>query len=277
MPFIDSSWPEYFKTRHEGLGTTYERFILHRLFEELQGSHSVESVLEAPSFGMTGISGINSLWWATQGVETTVVDHHPDRLRQTGGVWEELCLPVSLILTAPGYDSLPFEDQQFDLSWNFAALWYVNRLENFLAQLVRVSRKAVLLCIPNRANPLFAIRRRRLRKTHDLFTSHINPPSIIHLMGRLGWRLVRRGYFDTPPWPDIAMNKEDLLGPLARPPTEPLNILDHYSGRDKGLQARVLRFDALEKLPGWIKRFWAHHEHLLFTPGGREPAGGPQP
>ncbi len=64
MPFIDVSWPDYFRTRHEGLGTVYERFMLQRIFEQLHRSIGVRSLVEVPSFGMTGISGINSLWWA---------------------------------------------------------------------------------------------------------------------------------------------------------------------------------------------------------------------
>jgi hypothetical protein len=56
---IDNNWKQYFEDFDEGLGTTYERFILHRYFEKIQSTCSIESVLEVPSFGMTGISGIN--------------------------------------------------------------------------------------------------------------------------------------------------------------------------------------------------------------------------
>ena len=30
-------------------------------------------------------------------------------------------------------------------------------------------------------------------------------------MEELNWRIEETGYFDVPPWPDIAMKKEDLL------------------------------------------------------------------
>jgi len=278
MPFIDSSWPEYFLTRHEGLGTTYERFVLERHFMALHGVLEVASVLEAPSFGMTGISGINSLWWARQGVPVTVVDHHAERLRLIRGVWAELGLTARLVQAGPEYEVLPFGDNHFDLGWNFAALWYVDHLEAFLAELSRVCRRAILICIPNRTNPFFRPRARRLRTAHGLATGNIDPPRIISLLGGLGWRLERRQLFDAPPWPDIAMNKERLLGPLAGTgPARPLSILEHYSGRRPDMAKEVQRFGLLEGLPRGLLRFWAHHELLLFhaATGGRE--GGREP
>jgi hypothetical protein len=256
MPPIDHSWPDYFRTRHEGLGTTYERLILQRIFEDLHGTVEIDSVLEAPCFGMTGITGINSVWWARQGAEVTVADHHPERLGRINGIWAELGLEANLVEVPPGYRALPFDDRRFDLSWNFAALQQVDRRSAFLGELARVSRRAILLCVPNRGNLLHRIR-----------TQHLDSTGIIEEMERLGWRLERRGLFDTPPWPDIAMNKEDLLGPLGRPPARPLCILDHYNGRDPDLPSRVLRYGFLEGLPEWLKRFWAHHEQLLFLPG----------
>ena len=64
MLLINSIWKKYFNNRNEGLGTTYERFILHRYFESIKNRYSIQSVIEVPSFGMTGISDINSMWWA---------------------------------------------------------------------------------------------------------------------------------------------------------------------------------------------------------------------
>lgn len=276
MPFIDSSWPEYFRTRHEGLGTTYERFVLQRHLAGLHGELGVESVLEAPAFGMTGVSGINSLWWAARGVPVTLADDDPLRLKLVRGVWKELGLEADLVPAPPGYWSLPFEQDRFDFGWNFAAVWYVERLETFLAELARVCRRAILVCVPNRGNPLYRLRARRLRTAHGLRTEHVDPPRIIRLFDDLGWRLERRRLFDAPPWPDIAMNKEALLGPLAgRGPSRPLCILDHFSGTAPEMETEVLRYGALEGLPRWLLRFWAHHEYLLFHPG-TDPEGGPE-
>ena len=98
MKFLDiiHSWESYFDTFDEGLGTTYERFILHRYFRFLKDTYDISSVLEVPSFGMTGVSGINSLWWAGQGIETTVTDNNPSRISQIQEVWNNIPLQVNL-------------------------------------------------------------------------------------------------------------------------------------------------------------------------------------
>ena len=75
MSIIDT-WEQYFSNNNEGLGTTYERFILHRYFEDISTSFAIKNILEVPSFGMTGISGINSMWWAKRGTDVTVVDRN---------------------------------------------------------------------------------------------------------------------------------------------------------------------------------------------------------
>jgi hypothetical protein len=48
-------WRQYFLNTYEGFGTTYERFVLHRYFSRLKRRYDVNSVLEAPSFGMVGV------------------------------------------------------------------------------------------------------------------------------------------------------------------------------------------------------------------------------
>ena len=74
------SWSKYFESRYEGLGTAYERFILHQYFERIRNRYCVESVIEVPCFGMTGISGINSLRWAVHGFRIGVVHNAEERV-----------------------------------------------------------------------------------------------------------------------------------------------------------------------------------------------------
>ena len=158
MRRITSTWQEYFRNRNEGLGTTYERFILHRYFERIKNRYEIQSLLEAPSFGMTGVSGINSLWWASGGARVAVIDNNRERIELIKGVWEALSLEAVFIYEQREYEVLPFADNSFDMGWNFAALSVVPRLEKFLHELTRVSRKAVFICIPNRLNILNRLR-----------------------------------------------------------------------------------------------------------------------
>ena len=274
MPHIDAVWRDYFTDSHEGIGTTYERFVLHRLFGRLARRYDIHSVLEAPAFGMTGISDINSMWWSQRGHTVTVVDHDLPRIESAKQVWRGTHLAADFICATDGYAALPFEDAAFDLSWNFAALRHVGDLEAFLGELTRVTRRAVFLCMPNALGIGYVARRLLDKRERDgAATRNTDPKRIQALMGARGWRLAERGLFDVPPWPDIAMKKEDLLRKMGftrladrvRPDARAGCILDYFRGSDRGMEQRVMRYAFLEASPCAVKTFWAHHQYMLFS------------
>ena len=211
MTRISSTWEEYFHNRNEGLGTTYERFILHRHFGRIKNRYEVQSLLEAPSFGMTGLSGINSVWWALEGTRITLVDNRKERVEFIRNTWKELSLEAAFLCEHNDYTALSFQDNSFDMSWNFAALWAAPRLGEFLKELVRVTKNVILICVPNRLN-IFNMLQSISKKDDPVFHErNMNPAVIKGIMLRLKWSVREQGFFDIPPWPDIAMNKEDLL------------------------------------------------------------------
>jgi len=63
MNDLSVTWRDYFVEFYEGIGTTYERFVLHGIFEKIRNEFGVMTVLEGPAFGITGIPGINRMWW----------------------------------------------------------------------------------------------------------------------------------------------------------------------------------------------------------------------
>ena len=275
MPFIVSNWERYFIDNNEGLGTTYERFILHRYFQKIQAEHTIDSVLEVPSFGMTGVSGINSMWWAAQTIPVTVVDNDIARIAAIAKIWRQSGLKVNLVCQ-DNFSRLAFADNTFDLAWNFAALWFIPNLTDFFIELARVAKKAIFICVPNISN-LFHHLHFDVPKgsESDLFLSNIEPTSIQSAMAEIGWTIDKEGFFDIPPWPDIAMKKEDLLKRLGlhgmakkwqkkRPGR--MCILDYYANRDRELQQKVLKYDFLENMPLLFQRFWAHQRYFVFVP-----------
>ena len=198
MLFIDSNWKQYFISRHEGLGTTYERFILHKYFREIKDKYSIQNILEAPCFGMTGVSGINSMWWAYENSKITIVDHNKERINLIKKVWQELSANADFSSVGNGYSQLPFEDDAFDLGWNFAALSYISDLKSFLKELSRVCRKAIFICIPNRSNLFYRLRRISQKKSDGVNTFCINYSNIEKIMLGLNWDTAEHGYFDVP-------------------------------------------------------------------------------
>lgn len=277
--FIDYVWREYFSNPHEGTGTTYERFILHKYFERLRKRYSVEKLLEAPSFGMTGLSGINSLWWAYNGATVTILDDDEERIHLMKGVWQGLSLQANFVYQPHGFRVLPFKDKSFDLGWNFASIRFVSDLNNFLIELVRVSAKVIFICVPNQGNIWNFMLRLSQGKEKDVPTSSLNPDGIEDIMEELGWHTYERGYFDVPPWPDIAMKKEDMLrrvglvgmaDKLEGGSHNPTCILDYYKGLKPDMEKKFLRYGFLENLPDLMKKFWAHHRYFVFTPRDNE-------
>ncbi len=272
---IESVWEDYFREFSEGLGTTYERFIVHQYFERLEKEFQIKNVLESPSFGITGISGINSMWWASHKVPVTVVDCEEKRIQLIQRIWRETGLEVNLIFQR-NYNSLSFRNRSFDLSWSFCALGFIEDAGRLLEEMARVTRKVIFVCLPNRRG--IALRIRNVLGKDGLGSrvdGDVGPERVITVLKRLGWECGERGYFDVPPWPDIAMKKEEFLrrmgmGSLARilnrRNERPISIIDYFKGTDKDLEINMKKYSFLEKSPTVFKKLWAHHEYLLFSP-----------
>lgn len=278
LPIINS-WQNYYPVAHEGLGSSYERIILNQLLLLLHEAGGFESALEAPCFGFTGISGINLVALAQRGCKVLLEDHDPLRAALIRKTWMQLDLPLQIRLN-PGYTRLDYPDKSVDFGFNFSALWFVQDLPEFIAELCRVIRHSILISVPNRDGIGFKgqLKGYSRQEYPDLYPQHIDPKSIVWLMRKAGWHLVKQGYIDCPPWPDIGMSKEDFLyrkmgrdraysDQQLKQHKNPLSILPYYQGTDPGFASRMLRLYPFELLaPRFFKRIWAHHYYMLFRP-----------
>jgi hypothetical protein len=156
------------------------------------------------------------------------------------------------------------------MSWNFAALWHVKDGGTYLRELARVTKRALFLCVPNQRNIFWKL---RPHDASDFELDNIRTDWIISSLAAHNCRLVETGFFDVPPFPDIAMKKEDFLrrmglNRLAKwmesKEGRGMCILDYFTGRSPGMERQVMKFGLLERAPGWFKRFCAHHRFLLF-------------
>lgn len=253
----------------EGLGTTYERFVLHRYFEKIRKTYAVESVLEAPSFGMTGISGINSMWWAYSGKKVVIADDHVDRMLMAKKVWEATSMSASFVCCKHESLWLPFGDGCFDMSWTFASLSLKPNLINFLSEIVRITKKVIFIVMPNTSSAT------AFCCSGPGHNDTVRPEGIVDIMANLHWSVDEKGFLDAPPWPDIAMKKEDLLrriglerlaDRLQARKYNPICILDYYKGLRPNMEREFLKYGFLENLPKFLKRFWAHHWYIILVP-----------
>ncbi|MDZ4181695.1 MAG: methyltransferase domain-containing protein [Candidatus Cloacimonadaceae bacterium] len=282
IPII-KDWEKYFQFPHEGLGSSYERIILNRILDDVAQRFEVKSALETPSFGFTGISGINLIHLADSGIDITLEDHDPQRLGLIRELWQELKRPLTAKLNSD-YSRLDYADDGFDLSFSFSALWFVRDLRIFLSELARVSKRAIFISVPNQSGIGYQgqLKGYSPELYPQLHLPHIDPGSIIAILRKLGWDLCESGLFDCPLWPDIGMSKEDYLSRIPflaavlkhridknieSAVHKPLSILDHYRGLDAGFPGRMLRYAWLERYaPQCFKRVWAHHCYMLFVP-----------
>ena len=274
---ILKTWPNYFlKDRNEGLGSSYERAVLNLKLDEIRRCYNIISALEAPVFGFTGLSGINSMWLAKNRVSVHLIDNDQSRLQLIQGVWNEVNLAADFRYQ-PNFEKLPFPDKSIDFAWNFSAMWYLDDMPTFLKELTRVVSKVIMICVPNQSGLGYLIQKYTSKADlRKLFREEfIVPQNIIDSLTELGWNLVERNYIDCPPWPDIGMAKEDFLRkiglgfltPKLKSDVPFYSIMDFYTGKDNDFTRKMLSYGWLEKrTPKFFKYFWAHHQFLIFTP-----------
>ncbi len=278
----EPTWKRYLTDYNEGLGLVYERFVLNDFLLALQREHRIETVLEAPLFGMAGVSGINSVVLAQVGAAVTLVDDHAERLAAVERIWGELDLPAQFVHHA-GWEELPFPDDAFDLAWNWAALWHLpDRASGaLLRELVRVSRRVVLVAMPNRIQVGYLLRKYLLERD---FVDHVDERwadigRVRRVLEDAGVGIAHQGVLDVPPWPDTVMPASDVLKRLGIKSKRlagrfsgdswQWSTMDYYLGKQPDLYDRVMRYAWLDRAPiPWrVKAIWAHHRYVVGVKG----------
>jgi len=139
-----------------------------------------------------------------------------------------------------------------------------------------VTEKVLFLCVPNRTGLGHVLRLMSKKGYQNIHPENIVPARFSRILTGLGWRLKDRGFFDIPPWPDIAMKKEDFLkipgwgrrgkGSEMRG-REPLCILDYFSGKKPSMEQDMKKYAFMERAPWPVDRLWAHHRYFIFERG----------
>ena len=278
----EPTWQRYLTDYNEGLGLVYERFVLNDFLLALKEKHAVETVLEAPLFGMAGVSGINSVVLAQAGCDVTLVDENAERLTGVQRIWGELALPAEFVHHAD-WTHLPFPDDTFDLAWNWAALWYLADPASLLREMIRVSRRAVFVAMPNRVQVGYLLRKYVLERD---FVNHVDESwadisRVRRVLEGAGVRIVGHGVLDVPPWPDTVMPASEVLKRLGikskklegqfSGDTWQWSTMAYYLGEQPDLYDRVKRYAWLDRAPiPWrLKAVWAHHRYLVGVASGK--------
>ena len=274
----DPPWKRYLTDYNEGLGVVYERLVLNDFLDTVLARYPVRTVLEAPLYGMAGVSGINSVHLAQRGCAVTLVDTDAERLAGVARIWGELGLVASCV-HVPAAARLPFPDSAFDLAWNHAALWHLPDAESLLRELARVANRLVLVAMPNRWQVGYLLRKYLVDKPFFQTVNErwVDMGRIKRVLAAAGLRLVQEGVLDVPPWPDTVMPAAEFLRRLGIRSQRlqrqftgsgwQWSSMDYYAGKDPTLRQRVLRYAVLDRapLPWSIKAVWAHHRYVLLN------------
>lgn len=261
---------------NEGLGVVYERFVLNDYLDCLIDRYSLHNVLEAPLYGMAGVSGINSVRFAERGGEVTLVDNNPERLEGVANIWRRLNLPATLVYLQD-FKRLPFDDNSFDLAWEWAGLWYLPNAEQLLQELVRVSRNLVFVAMPNNIQVGYLLRKYVIDR--DFFPTidekWVQMGRIKRTLRAAGVDFIDEGVLDVPPWPDTVMPAAEVLKRLGIKSRKleaqftgegwTWSTMAYYLGEAPDLRERVMKYAWLDRapIPWQLKMIWAHHRYIL--------------
>jgi SAM-dependent methyltransferase len=273
------TWRRYLTDYDEGLGLVYERFVLNDFLTDIANTYHVDSVLEAPLYGMAGVSGINSVALARDGCAVTLVDDNRERIAGIERIWsDDLRLPVNLVnISAQAWERLPFPDDSFDFAWEWASLWHISNPAGLLRELARVSRNLVLIAMPN--NLQFGYWMRKWVLEREFFDDHdeswTSMQRIAAIVRDAGFTIIEQGVLDVPPWPDTVMPANEVLQRLGIR-SERLqgqfkgdgwqwSTMAYYMGEEPDLRERVMKYAWLDhaRLPWQLKAIWAHHRYIL--------------
>jgi SAM-dependent methyltransferase len=271
-------WKKYLTDYNEGLGVVYERFVLNDYLEGLVDEYSIQTVLEAPLYGMAGVSGINSVRLAQRGCDVTLVDCVEERLNGVSLIWGELELPAHFVLHQD-FAHLPFEDNSFDLAWEWAGLWYLPDAQALLRELARVSRRLVFVAMPNSIQVGYLMRKYLLaREFFDTVDERwVKMGRIKRVLRDVGVRFVDQGVLDVPPWPDTVMPAAEVLKRLGIKSRRleaqfsgdqwSWSTMAYYLDQEPDLYDRVIKYAWLDRasIPWQLKLVWAHHRYILGT------------
>ncbi len=276
------NWQHYLTDYNEGLGLVYERFVLNDFLLALRAQHGIETVLEAPLYGMAGVSGINSVALAQAGCQVTLADDNPIRLDGVQRIWNELALPVQLVQVRD-WGRLPFADDSFDLAWEWAGLWYLPNAQALLHELARVSRRVVFVAMPNRWQVGYFMRKYLIDQAFfaeiGAREAWVDMAMNRGILEAAGVRIVDQGVLDVPPWPDTVMPASEVLQRLGIRSAKlqdqftgegwTWSTMAYYLGQQPELRDQVMRYTWLEDapLPWQLKAVWAHHRYVVGVKG----------
>ncbi len=235
-------------TWDEGVGSVYERIMLRRFFAGLSQKYGFKDVLEFTCRITKGYDNV------VMGEKSKITLYDPD-IENIKAKWK---FDTSGINFTPAVPSI-----QFDLVWNFAA---VQLRPETLKEMLPLSRKYVLVFVPNVWNAGSPFHRAYHIITRQPCThaergrfSLRTKGGLVKLAKANGINVLKCGFIDMPPIPDIGFSRKELKkwlgikepGAENKPPEIDYSFFEKLSVFEK------------RKLPEFIQAVISHHIYLF--------------
>lgn len=169
----------------EGIGTWYEYLAKYKIFKKLK---DIKTVLVAGLPQEYGLSTDMLLF--AEYAKLTVIDDRKHKLNQFKQIAKSFGVASNVkTIYCKNLSKYPFKDDSFDLVSNTEAIQRVKNFEYMIKEMERVSKKHIILFIPN-----------AYYYSHDIITK-IKTFKMKKLVKACNYPIIEKNYLDRPPWP----------------------------------------------------------------------------
>ncbi|MGM0608963.1 MAG: methyltransferase domain-containing protein [Candidatus Muiribacteriota bacterium] len=240
------------KKEREVFGVTYDRYVLLNLHPILADSLNLKKVVEMPSHGAKAAGSLYSLGFGKAGCNVTLVNPEIEMLKG----WDETGLSdkVDYVIEKDIYHTC-FEDNSFDLAWNFVTWTELEDKKKYIEEMKRISNKYILLVTCNNFQPGYPWHRflhnwYGFPWTHgDVEYNHIT--RVKKLLKESDLKIKEYGAIDTPGWPDPSGPRDVRLHRRYSNNTE-LEKIDNKKKPD--WEVPIVEYLKNDSYPGWMKK-----------------------
>ncbi len=231
----------------EVFGVTYDRYVLFQHHQILTRELGLKKVVDMPSHGAKAAGSLYSIGFANAGCDVTLVN--PEMEMMYG--WEKIGLRNKAITVedADVYRT-PFNDNEFDLAFNFVTWTELDDPLRYLKEMKRIS-KYVLFITCNNFQPGYPWH----RLLHAIFGFPWNHGQVEYnhitkvkkIFKKTGMNVIEYGAIDTPGWPDpsgprdVRLHRRFGSGKGELPPKKP------------DWEVTFLEYVRTGNYPGWMK------------------------
>jgi hypothetical protein len=237
------------KKEVEVFGVTYDRYVLLQLHKALACDFNLKSIVEMPSHGAKAAGSLYSIGFGLAGCDVTLVN--PEMEMMYG--WDELNIKnrVKTVQKIDVYHT-GFENNTFDLAWNFVTWTELDNPAKYLKEMKRISNQYVLFVTCNNFQPGYPWH----RMLHLFFgfpwthgqAKYNHIAKVKKMFKQEGFKIAEYGAIDTPGWPDPSGPRDVRLhrrygatGP------EP-------SVKKPDWEVPIIQYAKTNQFPGWMKK-----------------------